>query len=333
MATPPPSASLVDDVLAGRVRGIARLITRAEAGGEECRPALAEIYRHTGRAHVVGITGVPGSGKSALVRALAPKVRAGGRKLAVVAIDPSSPFSGGAILGDRIRMQEIADDPGVFIRSMATRGALGGLARAALDAVDLLDAAGFDLVLIETVGAGQDEVDIVQAAHSTVVVSAPGLGDDIQAIKAGILEIADIHVVSKSDRADANKTVTDLKQMLRLGLPETLDGAWAPPVIATSAETGEGIEPLIEAIDRHRRHLDASGGITAQRRRIAERRTLKIAEELIRERFAARPGDAVRALLDKVCARELDPHGAAVELLSTLTKDFSHEQIGSKKTG
>ena len=177
-----PSADLIGPALAGDSRAIARLISRAEAGGPEYANAIAKIYRQAGNAHVVGITGVPGSGKSTLVQSLAQAVRQDDRTIAVVAVDPSSPFSGGAILGDRIRMLEMADDPGVFIRSMATRGALGGLARAALDAVDILDAAGFDLVVIETVGVGQDEVDIVQAAHSTVVVSAPGLGDDVQAI-------------------------------------------------------------------------------------------------------------------------------------------------------
>jgi len=320
------SDSLVAEVLAGRTRAVARLITRAEADEAECRPALAEIYRHTGRAHVVGITGVPGSGKSTLVRALAQRVRRDGRTVAVVAIDPSSPFSGGALLGDRIRMSEIAGDPGVFIRSMATRGALGGLARATLDAVDLLDAAGFDLVIIETVGVGQDEVDVVQAAYTTVVVSAPGLGDDIQAIKAGILEIAHIHVVSKCDRADANKTITDLKNMLILGLPRDAAGAWMPSVIATSAETGEGIDDLMAAIDGHRSFLDESGGFEAQRRHIAEKRTLKIAEDIIRRRFRARHDAALDALLDQVGAREMDPHAAATRLLATLNEGSEHDQ-------
>lgn len=314
------SQDLVAGVLDGRTRNLARLMTRAEAGDDECRPALAEIYRHTGRAHVVGITGVPGSGKSTLVTALARRVRDSGRKVGVVAVDPSSPFSGGAILGDRIRMSQIAGDPGIFIRSMATRGALGGLAPAAHDAVDLLDAGGFDIVFVETVGVGQDEVDIVRAAHSVVVVSAPGLGDDIQAIKAGILEIADIHVVSKADRPDANATVVDLKTMLSFGLTEAVARGWPIPVIATSAETGEGLDDLIGAIDKHRRYLDDSGGFESQCQRIAERRTLKIAEEILRRRFEARRGGVLDAIVERVSQRQLDPHGAALEILNALNE-------------
>ena len=213
-----PSRDLEPRVLAGETRAIARLLTRAESAVDEARPTLDTMFAHAGRAHVVGITGVPGSGKSTLVAKLAAAVRRSGRTIAIVAVDPSSPFSGGAILGDRIRMSELGGDPGVFVRSMATRGALGGLASGTLEAVDVLDAAGFDMVVIETVGVGQDEVDVARAAHTTVVVSAPGLGDDIQAIKAGILEIADIHAVSKCDRSDANKTIADLKTMLALGL-------------------------------------------------------------------------------------------------------------------
>ena len=232
---------LVPGVLAGETRAIARLLTRAETGDDEARPALEAIFRHAGRAHVVGITGVPGSGKSTLVAKLAAEFRRTGRRVGVVAIDPSSPFSGGAILGDRIRMGELGADPGVFIRSMATRGAQGGLAHGTLEAVDILDAAGYEIVLIETVGVGQDEVDVARAAHTTVVVSTPGLGDDIQAIKAGILEIADIHVVAKSDRPDADRTVTDLKAMLAMGQASRTGGDWHVPVLPTCALSGAGI--------------------------------------------------------------------------------------------
>lgn len=313
-----PSERLVENVLAADTVAVARMITRAEAGQEECRPALAEIYRHTGKAHIVGITGVPGSGKSTLMGKLIATIRQSGSKVAVIAIDPSSPFSGGAILGDRIRMSELAGDKGVFIRSMATRGNLGGLARATMDAVDILDAAGFDLILIETVGVGQDEVDIVQAAHTTIVVSAPGLGDDIQAIKAGVLEIADIHVVSKCDRSDANKTISDLKGMMTLGLSVAKASNWQVPVIATSALKIEGIDELVEAIKRHRQALESSGEITERKRQIAERRMLKTAEELLRDEFQKHRDGKVSALIKRMMAHETTPYAAAQDLLTEI---------------
>jgi LAO/AO transport system kinase len=270
---------------------------------------------------VVGITGVPGSGKSTLVAKLAQAVRASGRTLAIVAIDPSSPFSGGSILGDRIRMGELAGDAGVFVRSMATRGALGGLARGTLEAVDVLDAAGYDIVFIETVGVGQDEVDVARAAHTTVVVSAPGLGDDIQAIKAGVLEIADVHVVSKCDKPDANRTMGDLKSMLALGLslaPEGARSRWLPPVVSTSSLQGEGVSQLLAAIDRHHAHLVGSGEIAARRTAINERRLLKAGEEILRAAFARHRDAKVSALLEKLAERSLSPHGAATRLLAEM---------------
>ena len=329
MVTAKPSLELVAEVLNGHPRSISRLISRVEARDPECRPALAQIYVHTGRAHLIGITGVPGSGKSTLVRELALAARKTDRTIGIIAIDPSSPFSGGAILGDRIRMNELTGDPGIFIRSMATRGALGGLARASLDAVDLLDAAGFDMILLETVGVGQDEVDIVQAAHTTVVVSAPGLGDDVQAMKAGLLEISDIHVVSKCDRADANKTVTDLKAMLSLGLRMNSTTDWQPPVVRTSAEVKEGIDELLAAIDRHREHLQQSGELAQRRRRTAEMRMLKTAEDILRARFIGRDDDIVVDLVERVITRALDPYTAALNLLATLDEGKSDD--GGKK--
>src|SRR5690349_18164265 len=275
------SRELEPRVLARDVRAIARLLTRAESGVDEARAALDAMFAHAGRAHVVGITGVPGSGKSTLVARLAAAVRRSGRTIAIVAIDPSSPFSGGSILGDRIRMADLGGDPGVFVRSMATRGALGGLANGTLESVDVLDAAGFDVVVIETVGVGQDEVEIATAAHTTVVVSAPGLGDDIQAIKAGILEIADVHVVSKCDKPDANRTISDLKSMLALGLAVGEQRPWRPPVVATSSLEGQGIGEVLKAIDAHAAYLRESGEIDVRRTRIAERRLLKAGEEIL----------------------------------------------------
>ena len=341
-----PSPSLQPRVLRGDTRAIARLLTRAESGVAEARPTLDAMFAHAGRAHVVGITGVPGSGKSTLVAKLAAAIRRSGRKVAIVAVDPSSPFSGGSILGDRIRMGELAGDPGVFVRSMATRGALGGLARGTLEAVDVLDAAGFDVVIIETVGVGQDEVDVARAAHTTVVVSAPGLGDDIQAIKAGILEIADIHVVSKADRPDANRTIVDLKTMLSLGLtrldteriaaassphgehaegpasqaepPSGRHAAWRPPVVPTSALRDDGIETLLGEIDRHRRVLEETGEIDARRTAIAERRLLAAGEAILRDEFARHRTGRMSALLEQLRVRSVSPHAAARQLLREL---------------
>jgi LAO/AO transport system kinase len=312
-----PSSVLVQKALAGDARAIARLLTRAENGTPEARPAFDTLFAHTGRAHVVGITGVPGSGKSTLVSRLALAMRAGGRTVGIVAIDPSSPFSGGAILGDRIRMGDLGGDAGVFMRSMATRGALGGLARGTLEAVDILDAAGYDVVLIETVGVGQDEVEVARAAHTVVVVSAPGLGDDIQAIKAGVLEIADIHVVSKCDRPDANKTIADLKNMLALGLKAS-PAAWRPMVIATSAAKDEGTAELLAMIDRHRAALEATGDIAVRRAQIDERRLLKAGEEILRDRFEAHRHGRLAALLESISRREMSPHSAATRLIAEL---------------
>lgn len=306
---------LVAGVAKGEVRAIARMISLAEADKPESRPALAAIFRMAGRAHVVGLTGVPGSGKSSLIRVLAKAIRASGRRVGIVAVDPSSPFSGGAILGDRIRMTDLSGDPGVFIRSMATRGALGGLTAACHDAIDVLDAAGFDVVLVETVGVGQDEVEIVQAAHTVVVVSAPGLGDDVQAIKAGVLEIADIHVVSKFDKPDAARTAADLKGMLGLGARGHRAGGWQVPVVPTSSEREEGIDKLVAAIDDHRRHLIESGEMAERCRRIMELRVLKTAEDIVRDRFRKGREGRLQAALKKVAARKTDPRSAAAALL------------------
>jgi len=319
VAAPVSSMDLLERMRKGDMVALGRLISRAEAGADEARSALAAIYKSAGRAHLVGITGVPGSGKSTLVAKLVQAIRDDGRRVGVIAIDPSSPFSGGAILGDRIRMTDLVLDPGVFIRSMATRGATGGLAGAALAAADILDAGGFDVIIIETVGVGQDEVEIARASHTTVVVSAPGLGDDIQAIKAGILEIADIHVVSKCDRSDANRAISDLKNMLALSAALGEKPLWQVPVVATSAQSGQGIDELLQTIDRHRAVQASSALGAAKLRHIAEYRALKTAEDLLRSRFAAARNTQLAHIVEQISMRTLDPFSAAERLLNDAT--------------
>ncbi len=308
-----PSMDLVPLVLEGRVSAIARMISRAEAAYPEAAQALAEIYRHAGRAHVVGITGVPGAGKSTLVSALIKALAGAGHKVGVVAIDPSSPFSGGAILGDRVRMSDAAATSGAFVRSMATRGHLGGLARATLEAVDILDAAGYSPVIIETVGVGQDEVEVVSAAHTVVVLSAPGLGDDIQAIKAGILEIADIHAVSKADKPEAAATIAALNGMMALGAPRT-DTRWSLPVLAVSSVSGNRLGELTEAISAHWMHLKESGELAARRRAIARTRILSTARHLFHRKFNEGGGD-LDSHVEAVVGRAIGPSTAARLLL------------------
>jgi LAO/AO transport system kinase len=327
-----PSLALIERVQAGEPAAMARLISRAESGTPEAREALARIYKLAGRAHIVGITGVPGSGKSTLVGKLAKRLRAEGAKVGIVAIDPSSPYSGGAILGDRIRMTELATDPGIYIRSMATRGAMGGMARAALDAVDILDVAGFDTIVIETVGVGQDEVEIVRASHTTLVVSAPGLGDEIQAIKAGILEIADIHVVSKCDRSDANRTLTDLKHMLMLGMSGPADPDWSTPVIGTSAVSDQGFDELIAAIARHRQVAFETASGRRRRLGVAQFRLRKTAENLLLARFEEIVAAEGAPLAEALMQREGDPYSLAQRLLNaSFGMETDHEQDARSK--
>ncbi len=315
MAAYVPSLDLIEHIESGQTWAIARMITRAEANVTEAREAIGEIYRKAGRAHVIGITGVPGSGKSTLVNKLAEKLRRDGRTIAIVAIDPSSPYSGGSILGDRIRMADLVLDPGIFIRSMATRGAVGGMAHCALDVVDILDVAGFDTIIIETVGVGQDEVEIAHAAHTTVVVSAPGLGDEIQAIKAGILEIADIHVVSKCDRSDANRCLTDLKMMLKDGFGSASNDHWHPPVIGISSYADEGFEALIDALATHKN----SSANSQRLENIARFRLSKAAETLLLEEF--RNSLDITQSAQKLAARNSDPYLLALSLI----EDFKNE--------
>jgi len=310
--------SLATQIVEGSTRALARGLTWVESGGPRAEALCARLYPSTGRAQIVGVTGAPGSGKSTLARALALVARARGRTVGVLAVDPSSPYTGGAILGDRIRMSDLALDPGVFIRSMATRGALGGLSRAAADAVDLMDAAGLGLVLVETVGVGQDEVDVMRLAQTVIVVSVPGLGDDVQALKAGILEIAVVHVVNKADREGADRTVSELRAMLTL-LPSA-EGAWIPPVLPASAARDEGIEAIADALDSHMAYQKTSGELERRRRKIVTARVLRIAQDLVAETVLAGalgPEGAARAsLLERVARRELAPQACARALLA-----------------
>lgn len=308
-----PSLDLVPQVLTGSRLAIARMISRAEGNYAEAADALAEIYKHTGKAHIIGITGVPGAGKSTLVAALIKSLTASGHKVGVVAVDPSSPFSGGAILGDRVRMNDVAEANQAFVRSMATRGHLGGLAPSTLQAVDVLDAAGYSPIIIETVGVGQDEVEIVSAAHTVVVLSPPGLGDEIQAIKAGILEIADLHVVSKADKPEASATVAALKGMLALGGVKT-SSTWASPVLAVSSVSGEHMETLKSTIGQHWQHLQDSGERVDRERNNSRTRIFNMARHLFQQQFEER-GDVLEAQLQAVVQREADPQAAAHALL------------------
>ncbi len=303
---------LVRGIEARDSRALGRAISRLERGGAEARELVARLYPATGRARLVGLTGPPGSGKSTLVEALARHARRAGESVAVLAIDPTSPFTGGALLGDRVRMQSLYTDPGVFIRSMATRGALGGLAAAAHDAVDVLDAAGFDRILVETVGVGQDEVDVVRSVDTVAVVVVPGMGDDIQANKAGLLEIADVFVLNKADREGVERTEKDLRFMLEIAGGSPDPGAWVPPVVRTVATRDEGIEELAGALEAHRGWL-AEGDRLAERRR--RRLELRI-EQLLKARVLAAAGRSDGIARQAIAAHRerRDPYEAAERL-------------------
>jgi LAO/AO transport system kinase len=339
---------LVELALSGRRRAIARLITRIENDGESAHANLAQIYPHTGRAHIIGVTGAPGTGKSTLVNELAKAYRATDQRVGVVAVDPTSPFTGGAILGDRIRMRDLAGDPGVFVRSMATRGSLGGLARATADVIKVLDATGFNVIIVETVGAGQSEVEIAETAHTVVVVEAPGLGDEVQAIKAGILEIADVFAVNKADREGAERTAAALEMMLDLdrSVPaqrrsgpvaamhhgrlmkvaqgESLQSnddtsesrGWRPPVLKTIALRGDGIPELMHSVIDHRGYLETTGEL-ARRNRV---RVANELEHILRDELTSRllrqiDQDTLTHLMAQIAAREIDPYTAARQLI------------------
>jgi LAO/AO transport system kinase len=314
-----PPAELFDAARSGDRTALARLLSFVEQGGEPARQVGALAHPLGGAAYTVGITGAPGSGKSTLTNGLIGVMRAEDLRVAVLAIDPSSPFSGGAILGDRVRMQDHVLDDGVFIRSMATRGHLGGLALATPEAVRLLDAVGHLWVLIETVGVGQVEVEVAGAADTTVVVVNPGWGDSVQANKAGLMEIADVFVINKADRPGVADTRRDLEQMLELSAL----GEWRPPIIATSAVAGEGIDDLWSAIGDHRAHLEQDGRLEARRvQRLRDELTHIVAEQLLERARAATRGHGLDAAAEEVLARRVDPWTAAAELLASALETY-----------
>jgi len=332
---PSTSTEVIGQVLSGDRRAIAQVISLMERGGAEAREAIAVLYRHTGRAQVIGVTGAPGTGKSTLVNEMAKAYRRQGLSVGIVAIDPTSPFSGGAILGDRIRMRDVATDPHIFIRSMATRGNLGGLARATADATHVLDAAGYPVILVETVGAGQNEVDIARMAHTTVVLQMPASGDEIQAIKAGILEIADILVVNKADLPGADNTVAALRAMLDLNSEHDewhhgrlyrvevagvdsagLGESWRSPVLKTCALRGEGVAELVVAIQAHWQY-QGNGGLRErrERERVADELRRILRYTLLERLLSQISEDDLEQTVQHIVTREQDPYSAAETLI------------------
>ena len=305
------AGELVQRLLAGERRALSRAVTEVENESTTGLEALRLLYPHTGRAHWIGITGSAGAGKSTLTAVLAGAFRRDGKTVAIVAVDPSSPFSQGAILGDRIRMQALSGDSGTYVRSMATRGSAGGLAAMAADVATVFDAAGYDVIVIETVGAGQDEVDIARVAQTTLVLNTPGMGDDIQAIKAGILEIADILVVHKADLPGTDAVEAQLLALLDLAP----SGAWEIPVIKVSARNADGIDALLEAIDRHRQYLDSHEDAAQKQGRARQQIIAATQAELARRIRQDEAGSGLAALAESVAARAIDPRSAAVELL------------------
>ena len=321
---------LVDRLLSGDRRAAAQLVTLMEDGGPLAREAIASIYPHTGHAHVVGVTGSPGTGKSTLVYELAKEFRQRGRTVGIVAVDPTSPFSGGALLGDRIRMQKLSTDEGIFIRSMASRGHLGGLARATGDAVKVLDAFGRDMIMVETVGAGQSEVEIARAAHTVIVVDAPGLGDDIQAIKAGLFEIADIFVVNKADRDGADRTLLTLQMMLDMN-EGCDDHSWRPPIVKTIALQGEGSAQVADAVEGHLAYLKESDQLRIRSMRLAEEELRRIlGQELLARLLNEIREEQFEFLTKEVAERELDPYTAADNLLASFFQSIVGKEGGGE---
>jgi GTPase len=320
------SPTLVERILARDVRAIARVISRIENDGAQAAEILKALFQHTGRGLAIGITGAPGAGKSTLVDKLALSYRRAGKTVGIIAVDPSSPYSGGAILGDRIRMQTLANDPHVFIRSMATRGNLGGLARATVDAVAVLDAAGYDRILVETVGVGQDEVEIVKAADVSVVVLVPGMGDDIQAIKAGIMEIADIFVINKAEREGIERTERELIALLEMS--ERPDG-WKPPILRTVATQNRGIDEFTEAIENYRGFRKQEAASQMRPVGVAENRLIELLREKLLQRAldeSLAPGE-LHELAASVAARKRDPYSIVEEICGRIQMSRSQAKI------
>ncbi|WNV90110.1 methylmalonyl Co-A mutase-associated GTPase MeaB [Umezawaea sp. Da 62-37] len=312
-------SDLVDRARDGQPRAVARLISLVEDASPHLREVAETLAPLTGRARVIGLTGPPGVGKSTSTSVLVSAYRKQGKRVGVLAVDPSSPFSGGALLGDRVRMQDHATDPGVFIRSMATRGHLGGLSWATPQALRVLDAAGFDIVLIETVGVGQSEVEVVSLADTTLVLLAPGMGDGIQAAKAGILEVADVFVVNKADRDGADATARDLKYMISLGRRDREGPSWRPPIVKTVAAKGQGVEDVAEAIDGHHAWMTEHGELERRRAHRAASEIEAIAVARLRSGFGdPRGGAALEQLAKRVVIGELDPYAAADQLIEGL---------------
>lgn len=311
--------AIVEKVIAGDVRTVARLIRDIDDGMPDVREVLKELYPYTGKAYVIGITGAPGVGKSTLVDQMLFHIRKQKKTVGVLAVDPTSPFSGGAILGDRVRMQRHSMDEGVFIRSMATRGHFGGLTQSTRSAIDVLDAMGKDYIIVETVGVGQDEVDVVRSAHTTVIVVIPGMGDDIQAIKAGILEVGDIFLINKADREGTEKTLSDLRLMIEMDQKKYEQGRWKPPILKAQAVFDKGVEELVKEIDNHARYLsEFSNGLPFRRRRDRVRQELgemvknRLVEEVINKLIETGEFDRT---VESIVKGKIDPYSACDDLV------------------